>query len=203
MIIVNVKSYKTGKPLLQLAKLIEKYDKNMILALKHDDVSALSTACKLKMYAQHADTKEIPMLKKAAAHGTLLNHSDHRIPFAKLKETLAACKRAGLSTVVCVENIREAKKVVEFKPNAIALEEKDLIGTGKSITTHSSETVKAFAHLLKGTGIQPLCGAGISTAVDVEKAYELGCTGVLIASAIAAVADPEQLLADISHIKRH
>ena len=41
--------------------------------------------------------------------------------------------------------------------------------------------------VLLDTGIIPLCGAGVHSAKDVVAARKLGCKGVLIASAIAAV----------------
>ena len=47
---------------------------------------------------------------------------------------------------------------------------------------------------MKKTKILPLCGAGISTAEDVKEAYNLGCKGVLISSAIAKSKNPIQLL---------
>jgi thiazole synthase len=47
--------------------------------------------------------------------------------------------------------------------------------------------------IVESAGVPVICDAGIGTASDAALAMELGCDGVLLASAIARAADPEQM----------
>ena len=91
-------------------------------------------------------------------------------------------------------SIEQLKKIIKFKPTAIAFEDSKLISTGKSITQYNPESIRKFIKTIKHTSIIPICGAGISTPVDVKEAYKLGCKGVLIASALANSKNPCKLL---------
>jgi len=197
MIVVNFKNYKQGKDVLDLAKKIEKATKgkDVVVCVPATDIHVVYSQTKLNVFAQHVNNKDVgsttgsvtaESVKAVGASGTLLNHSEHRIPFSVLKKIMEKCGKNGLKTLVCVESIGEAKKIMRFKIKlwAIAYEDRKLIGSGKSITNYKSRKVEKFARLLKGSGIKALCGAGISSSKDVESAKELGCDGVLVASAI-------------------
>ena len=88
-------------------------------------------------------------------------------------------------------------------PTTIAFESPELVASGKSITQFKEKEIKNFVKLFHGKRIKPLCGAGIQTVEDIQKALELGCKGVLISSAIANVPlrKAEKLLKQISKIK--
>ncbi len=47
--------------------------------------------------------------------------------------------------------------------------------------------------IVESAGVPVICDAGIGTASDAALAMELGCDGVLLASAIARAADPERM----------
>ena len=115
----------------------------------------------------------------------MLNHSEHPVSLQQIKTTLAKAQRLGLKMIVCAAHLIEVKEIMKLHPYAIALEDPELIGTGRSITKNQSQDVEAFASILSKTNIIPICGAGISNFEDVKAAYNLGCKGVLIASAIA------------------
>ena len=205
MIVVNFKNYKQGKDVLDLAKKIEKATKgkDVIVCVPATDIHVIFSQTKLNVFAQHINNKDVgnttgfvtaEAVKSVGASGTLLNHSEHKIPFNVLREIMERCKKNGLKTLVCVESIGEAKRVMRFKikPWAIAYEDGKLIGSGNSITKYKSKKVEKFARLLKGSGIKSLCGAGISSSKDVESAKELGCDGVLVASAIMKAKNVEK-----------
>ncbi|MEK6888835.1 MAG: triose-phosphate isomerase [Nanoarchaeota archaeon] len=205
MIVINFKNYVSGEKAEKLAFEIKKYLSKVILCIDSADLSRIKGS-----WAQHVDyiktEKSTGMVsaedvKNASAVGTLLNHSEHRIPFDLLKKTTEQCKKEGLKIIVCVLSLREAKRAVGLKPWGIAFEDEKLIGSGKSITEYNSEDVKSFAKLLKRTKIKTLCGAGISNVEDVKKAYELGCKGVLISSAIANVKNPESFLVELEKLE--
>lgn len=205
IIVVNFKNYRQGKDVLDLAKKIEKATKGkeVVVCVPATDIHVVFSQTKLNVFAQHINNKDAEnttgfvtaeSVKAVGASGTLLNHSEHKIPFSVLKKIMERCRKNGLKTLVCVESIGEAKKVMRYKikPWAIAYEDRKLIGSGRSITKYKSKKVEKFARLLKGSGIKSLCGAGISSSKDVESAKKLGCDGVLAASAIAKARNVEK-----------
>ncbi len=194
LIIINFKNYVFGKDSLNLARTIEIYYNDAIIAVPFLDIKEISSQVNLTIFSQHADFQEagkstgfiIPeTLARIGAVGTLLNHSEHKLNFSVLKRTIDRCHSAGLKTIVCTSTLKEAQKLLKLKPYAIAFEDSKLISTGKSITKEDSTIVSSFAKLLENTNIIPLCGAGISTADDVARAVVLGCKGVLVSSAVA------------------
>ncbi len=193
MIIINFKTYKQGKQVLELAKTIEKYNKKAIIAVQPTDIKNLAEKTNLQIYSQHTDGYEkgrntgfiIPeAIKNAGAKGTLLNHSEHKITLNQIKQTIGLCKKFNLKVICCVNDLKEANKIKKLYPYGIAFEPSNLIATGKSITEYKELELKRFINLLMGSKIIPICGAGISSKKDIIKAKELGCKGILISSAI-------------------
>ncbi len=196
MIIVNFKNYKTGKAVLALAK---KIPKGTIVAVPTVNISEISRKTKLKVFAQHVDCQkkgkttgfDIPEdVKKSGASGSLLNHSEHKISFKKLKETMEQTRKSKLKIIACASSLSETNKIKKLKPYAIAYEDPKLIGTGRSITKYKSDSVRKFASSLKKTKIIPICGAGISSKEDIKEAKKLGCKGVLVSSTVANSKNP-------------
>lgn len=194
MIIVNFKNYKTGKEVLKLARKIERRDKRMIVAVPIAYAGMISMKTKLRVFAQHVDFEEgkkatgfttAESVKDAGVEGTLLNHSEHELEEREIKKTMERAKETGLKVVLCVKDPEEAARKKSLKPFGIAFEDSGMIATGKSIAEHKPDSVKKFAKILKGTGILPLCGAGISSIKDYEEILKLGCKGALVSSAIA------------------
>ena len=89
-----------------------------------------------------------------------------------------------------------ARKVAKMKPDFIAFEVPELIGTGKPISKERPESVKEFVGAVKEVSKHtvPLCGAGISTGEDVRAALGLGTEGVLVASAVVKAENPKTVL---------
>jgi len=210
MIVINFKNYVHGKKAIRLAKLIEKYIPNAIVCPSAYELDEIANLKKLNVYAQHIDYISgkratgwiVPkVVKKIGAKGTLLNHSEHRLPFRILKESVKEAKKAGLKVIVCIPSLSYVRAVKKLKPYAIAFEDAKLIGSGKSITSYRSREVKKFAKKLKGSGIKALCGAGINSIEDIKSARNLDCNGVLIASAIAKdLKKGEKLLKELRKI---
>src|SRR3989344_1196239 len=163
LLVVNFKSYKKGKEVLKLAKLIQKYDKKAVVGIPEKSVEEVKKKTKVKVFSQ----KDV---NSGFVDGTFLNHSDHRISFSVLKKKVADYKKRKKKVLVFVKNISDAKKVKTLKPWAIAYEDPKLIGSGKSITEYRTKEVKTFARLFKKSKIIPICGAGISDGNDVRKA---------------------------------
>ncbi|MEM3074869.1 MAG: triose-phosphate isomerase [Candidatus Pacearchaeota archaeon] len=194
MIVVNFKNYVFGKKAIELSKNIEKINKKVIVCPSFLDINKIIDETNLRVYAQHIDFSSIPEkstgfitaenLVKYRVRGSLINHSEHKIPLREVSLIINKCKLLKFDVIVCVMNLREVKKIISLKPFAIAYENPELISTGKSVTRYDKVKLKRFIKLVDKTNIIPLCGAGISSREDVKSAYALGFRGVLISSAI-------------------
>ena len=209
MIVINFKNYAVGKKALKLAKKIERYLPEAIVAVSAVDIKEIALRTKLRVYAQHVDYFEkkattgfdIPEdVKSAGAVGTLLNHSEHPLRAEIIARTMDRCDEAGLKVLLCVNSVKQGYAYRVFRPEMMAFEDMELIGSGRSISEYRKGEVKRFVDRLKYSRIKLLCGAGVSSEDDVRAAYQLGCKGVLIASAVANVklSKAEKLLRAIS-----
>lgn len=205
MLVVNLKTYKFGKEVLRLARVISRVDKGIVIAAQASDIYLLSKFGN-PIYAQHVDYFKagrntgyiLPeAVKKAGAKGVILNHSEHKLKLNILKATINRCKKLKLKTLVCVSSLKEVRKIKSFKPDMVAYEPKELIGTGVSVSKTKPKIVEDFVKALKNSKIVPLCGAGISNREDVQMARKLGCEGVLVASAVAKAKNPEKILREL------
>ena len=87
------------------------------------------------------------------------------------------------------------ERLVKFKPDYIAYEIAELIGTKDSITKKAPKQIK---HAVEICGKIPLIvGAGVHTKSDLETAKKLGTKGVLISSAVVLDENPRQKLIDL------
>ena len=204
MIIVNFKNYKAGKDVVNLTKKLNK--RKFSLAVPVSNINEVYNKTNMKIFSQHVDFQKkgkttgfiIPeSLKESGAIGSLLNHSEHKISFDNIKKTINRCKKLNFKIIICASNLSEVKKFKKLKPYAIAFEDSKLISTGKSITKYNTKGLKKFVSLLKKSKIIPICGAGISSVEDVKESRRLGCDGVLVASAIANVKNPDRFLKNL------
>jgi len=215
LIIVNLKCYEegTGKNALKLAKICESVSKeykiNIAVAPQFTDINLISKKVDIPLFSQHLDpvypgpyTGHISSLsiKEAGAIGTLINHSEKRLSLEEIEKCIKIARKYDLITVCCSKDINESKEIAKFSPDFIAYEDPTLIGTGQPISKMEPETVKEFVEILANINLNiiPLCGAGISTGEDVKIALELGCKGVLVASAIVKAQKPKVVLEDMA-----
>ncbi len=207
--IVNFKTYKeaAGKRALVLAKACEKVSRkrraNVIVCLQPADI-CISKKISIPVFAQHVDSAEPGQttgyvtaydIKKDGAKGTLLNHSEHKIPFAKLRKAVSACRKMKLKIAVCASTPAEAKKVSVLKPDYIAIEPPELIGGKISVSEAKPEVILKTTRMIRK--IPVLCGAGIHKKDDVKKAFQLGAKGILVASAVVKARNPAKVLNDL------
>lgn len=210
-ILINFKTYKegTGAAAEKLALLINKISKennaDIFPAVQIADVYRIASLG-IPVFCQHVDPvgfgsktgHVLPeCIKENGAIGALINHSERRIDMKTIPTIIERCKSSGLKTIVCVQNISEAKQLMKYEPDYISLEDKDLIGSGISITEIMPDVVKKFSELFKNSKTMPLCGAGIGNGKDVKTAMQLGMGGVLLASAVLKSENPETVLEDL------
>ncbi|MFO7793832.1 MAG: triose-phosphate isomerase [Candidatus Nanohaloarchaea archaeon] len=192
MIIVNFKAYKeaTGKDAEKLSKQCRKASKEsgekVVSVPQHTDVGRM----KGKFYGQHLDPVEpgshtghttAEALKASGASGTLINHSERRIDPEKIERSIERAKEKGLTTVVCAQSPEECEKFSKFEPDFVAFEPPELIGGNISVSSAKPDLIKKA---VEKSEVDVLTGAGIKSREDVEKSIELGCKGVLVASAV-------------------
>ena len=207
MLIINLKNYKIGNEVIDLVHKIGIYCNKAIVAGPLIDLRETAKIANLKIFAQHVDWREkgrgtgfvLPeSIIAAGCEGSLLSHSEHKLPFSDIKKTVKRCNEVGSKLVICASTLKEVAQIKKLNPYAIAFEDKKLIATGKSITEHKAHDIEKFVEMLKDTEIIALCGAGITTGQDVASAMVLGCKGVLVASAVANTQNPEQFLKDVN-----
>lgn len=211
MVILNFKTYleSTGKNALKLAKISEKVADdtgvNIAIAPQNTDLLRISSEVKIPVLAQHVDAVEagghtgsvlLESVKMAGASGTLINHSECRMKLADIQKVVERTIDHEMISVICTNNIETSIAAAILKPNFVAIEPPELIGSGIPVSQAEPQivegTVDAVHGISKGIGV--LCGAGISTGEDMKAALELGSDGVLLASGIIRAEDPEQAL---------
>ncbi|MDP2717843.1 MAG: triose-phosphate isomerase [Candidatus Micrarchaeota archaeon] len=157
------------------------------------------------LFAQHADANgfgahtgsvSLQALRELGFEGTLLNHSEKKIPHEAVEKTVAAARELGMKTVVCADSIDEAKKVAAFSPWAVAIEPPELIGSGVSISTAQPDVVVRGVEAIKSVDakVKAFVGAGVSTRDDFQKSLRMGAEGVLLASAFSKSKKPKEWL---------
>ena len=213
VIALNFKTYAqstgaAGAKLLEACELVASKHPNaeVIAAPQIQDISLSAILLKAaSLFSQHSDSVKqgaftgwiAPAgLKAAGCAGTILNHSEHRLDEQKVGETVAACKAAGVRSIVCAENVKEALLLAKLEPWAVAYEPPELIGSGVSVSSAKPEIVSEFVARLHAERpwVLPIVGAGVSNENDVAKCVELGAKGVLLASAFIKAPNPAELL---------
>ncbi len=211
VLVTNFKTYSesTGKNCLKLAKIHEEVKKetgkDIIIAVQTPDILRVSKL-DIPVFAQHCDplkqgrntgfiTPE--SLKQAGAVGVMLNHSEHPMDIWDVEKAICICKEKGLKTLVFVSDISEARDLKSYKPDYMAFELPELIGTGKPISSERPKELKEFVKNVENSGIKLLCGAGISKGKDVKVAVGLGTEGVVVASAITKSENPKKTIKEL------
>jgi triosephosphate isomerase len=215
LIVLNFKTYReaTGQEAIRLAEICEdvsnEYSVKIIVSPQVADIYVIAKAVKIPVYAQHVDgvgyggfTGHITAasLKAAGASGSLINHSERRLKLADIEASIAACRVAGLSTIVCTNNVATTRAAASMRPDFVAVEPPELIGSGIPVSKADPEVVRGSVDAVKKIepGVGVLCGAGITHGEDLKAALELGSAGVLLASGIVKAKDQRKALEDLA-----
>jgi triosephosphate isomerase len=197
----------TGSRAVSLAKKCDKVARetkaNIAVAVQASDIYRVSKEVSIPVLSQHIDGIEFgsntgsilaEAVKQNGAFGTLINHSEKRIPMEKIKGAVKRAKENGLVVVCCAKDDNEGKKISALKPDFVAVEPPELIGGDISVSTSKPGLIKDS---VKKIGNNVIVGAGVKTTEDVKKAVELGSVGVLVASGITKAENPEKALKDL------
>lgn len=189
-----------GEKSLELSKVSERVSEsmgvNIMIAPPQSSLSQVCATVKTPVISQHVDFSKpgsttgfvVPeIIKSYGAAGSLINHSEHRIDsIDTIRELTSNLRSLKMISVVCVRTPEEAGTIANFKPDFIAIEPPELIGSGKAVSKENpsiiTKSISAVAE--KSMNSQVICGAGIVDKADVESALRLGAKGILVASGI-------------------
>jgi triosephosphate isomerase len=204
--VINSKNYleAAGRNVERLAVSVQKvsgFSKQVkfYLAVPAFSISELSkTFSKIPILAQHLDFARpgsttgylVPEVAKlSGARGSLLNHSEHRLEEHAIKHGVEQLRKLRMLSLVCAKDAEEVGRFAIFRPDFIAIEPPELIGTGTAVSKARPELITdsrlALEKSLAGkSSTILLCGAGIVDMIDVKRAKELGAQGILVASGV-------------------
>lgn len=216
IILVNFKtcSEATGKKALELSRTAENVSLEtevcIGLAPQYVDIAPIAHEVSIPVFSQHIDAitsccfktgHVLPeSVKEAGAVGTLINHSERRLKLAEIDATIMRARELSLISVVCTNNPPVSAAAAALKPDMIAVEPPELIGTGNPVSKAKPEVVTGTVDLVKRINpkIMVLCGAGITAGDDVAAALRLGTEGVLVTTGIVKAEDPYRALLDLA-----
>lgn len=214
LIVLNFKTYaqSMGDKAVLMAKYCEEVGTEsqveIIACPQIPDIFRVAGSVKIPVFSQHIDSAgagsftghiTADCVKSAGASGTLINHSERRILLSEIDSGIQSAKKAGLSTIVCTNNIAVTSAAAALSPDFVAVEPPELIGSGIPVSKANPEIVSGSVNAVKkiNPGVRVLCGAGITTGDDVAAAIELGTEGVLLASGVIKAKDPKAALFDL------
>jgi triosephosphate isomerase len=204
ILILNFKNYLevAGQGSIELAKAAQHVSKSLDGRIKivacppQPALSLVIENVDVPVFAQHLDdAKEgsttgyfIPEIAKSfGAQGSLINHSEHRIDRpGTIQNLVNNLRKLQMVSVVCARSASEVSDIAKFKPDYIAIEPPELIGSGKAVSKENpaivTDSIESAAKVSQG--VRVICGAGITDAADVRSALKLGAKGILVASGV-------------------
>lgn len=212
---MNFKTYSeaTGKRAVELAKIAENISLEtevcIGLAPQFTDIEPTARLVSVPVFAQHIDPVKpgsftghvlAESVKEAGAVGTLINHSERQLKLVDIEASIARAREAGLVSVVCTNNTAVSAAVAALKPDMIAVEPPELIGTGIPVSKTKPEVVTGAIEFVKriNPDVVVLCGAGLTMGEDVAAALRLGTEGIVVASGVVKAKDPRKVLLEFA-----
>lgn len=215
MIFINFKAYREafGKKALELANIAESVANRsgiyVAVAVNYLDLPIIAKSVNIDVFAQHIDAVDFgsftgavnaEMLREYGAKGSLINHSERRMTLSDIDFCISKLKSLGMNSIVCTNNVSTTSAVSALKPDFVAVEPPELIGSGIAVSKAKPEIVENAVASAKKIcrEVKVLCGAGITSHEDYVKALELGADGVLLASGIVKAKDQKKALEELA-----
>ncbi|MBI4136845.1 triose-phosphate isomerase [Candidatus Roizmanbacteria bacterium] len=214
MIFVNFKTYQesSAQNSLTLASICYEIAQQTQISIspviQAFDLAPITGGTKLHPWLQHVDPFEpgaktgyltLDAARAWGAAGTILNHSEHTLPFDVLVKTVERIRTVDQSFpfLICVPDLKTLEKVKMLQPNYIAYEPPELIGsTTGSVATEQSDVIAAAVDAAEE--IPLIVGAGIKSAEDVIISLEKGARGILVASAVVKAENQKEKLLELA-----
>jgi triosephosphate isomerase (TIM) len=212
MIVVNFKIYEEtfGDKAMELAKICQKVSEKtkvkIIPAVSALDAVSIKNELGIEVWLQNTDEMfegaksgaVSPLQAKyLGISGTLINHSENRKKPGTIKKMLANWPN-DFKMMLCLGSLGQAEGWAKnLKPNFIAYEPKNLIGSKeKSVASEKSDVIKKIVERFPGVSV--FVGAGIHSTKDVEVSLNLGAKGILVSSYIVKNKNPEKKLEELA-----
>ena len=213
--IINFKNYSEilGEGAVRLAKTAEVVSETIevefILAPPVPRLNSVASVVRLPVFSQSVGNQQegkstgaiIPeALKASGCTGSIINHSESRVPLETIRDVIPRMKGLGLSSCVCGEDAKEIVTMAGFAPEYLAVEPPELIGSGIAVSRARPELIRESVSFAKGAGYagRLLCGAGIVTGEDARAAVKLGMDGILVASSVVRSKDWESKIRELA-----
>ena len=214
LLIINLKNYleASGKATIDLAVTAESVARDtgveIALAPSSPFLSEIAKIVELPILAQHLDVAGpgsttgslVPeIVQNAGIGGSLVNHSEHRIPRNEIREIVQRLGKLDMTSILCAQDQTEVSELSKLLPTMVAIEPPDLIGSGVAVSKAKPELVSDCITAARGSdsGATVICGAGIITGEDVKAALQLGARGVLVASGIVKNKDWRKIIEEM------
>lgn len=204
-VIVNLKHYRQSSSV-QAERFLENFvglerpeGLRLIFALNPIDLRLCASFPELEFYSQHVDPVEYgaytgqfspESLIDLGITGSLLNHSERRLPASVIEATLLSARRSGLEIALCCESPGEVETYSDLRPDLIAYEPPELIGGNISVTSAKPSVISEVVGICSSKQVPVLVGAGVKTRSDYETSRKLGAAGILIASGVVLAKNP-------------
>ena len=204
LFIINFKNYQeiSGKKSVMLARVAETIARRayakIVVAPPQASLALVANQVRIPVFAQHLDNSDygsatgfmVPEVAKSyGVSGSLINHSEHRILLVEIEKLIKKLHALKMTSVVCARTPSEVKKLASLKPDYIAIEPPELIGSGIAVSKAKpsviTRSIRAINRRNRRTRV--ICGAGIVDGADVSAAMKLGSSGILVASGIVKV----------------
>lgn len=211
-LIINFKNYEevSGDRAVKLAQaahqVAEKLRVEIVVAPPQPALALIAKNVRIPVISQHIDNENVgpttgffvpEIAKSCGAVGSLINHSEHRIEMKSIASLVERMRKIGMTSIVCAREPHEVLEISAFKPDFIAIEPPELIGTGRAVSKENPAIItKSIQEAGSRSGI--ICGAGITDQGDVAKAIELGSHGILVASSIVKATSWRKKIAELA-----
>lgn len=199
MILINFKSYKEtlGEGAIKLAKICQKVAKETGTKV-YPVVRELDAYRMLKEVGVEVYLQQFALgAKEIGVTGSLINHSDYRLPPGTIKGELKSWPD-DFESIVCLQTLGQMERWGrKLKTSYLAYEPKELIGNReKSVSSEYAKVIEKMVKMASPTPV--LVGAGIHCREDVVIARKAGAVGILVATDVVKAEDPEKELRELA-----
>jgi triosephosphate isomerase (TIM) len=206
---INAPFFEIGpKTFLDRAELLELVDVAAVASVRYDvaviltppalDIEAVKAAGPdLAVFAQAMDAAHpgrstgaiLPeALAAVGADGVMLNHAERPLDERTLRGAIDRAREAGLATMVCANDVGQAKQYASWEPDMILVEPHELIATaGKRLRPSVTHINKAVAHV--NPHVLVMHSGGIAHERDVRAIVSQGAAGTGCTTAIVRATD--------------
>lgn len=162
-------------------------DRDIISARCRDNISVGAQDCSWEEKGAYTGDVSAKMLKNLGVKYIILGHSErrkyHNETHVVINKKIEAAQKVGLKVILCIENIAQLKKSLDFKNLIVAYEPTFAIGTGNALNIDRAK--RSLSLIQKNLKEKAPVLYGGSTNSKNAKSYidEAGFNGLLVGGA--------------------